>query len=79
MHATNLLIGKPKSGKTSLLYSLFSNKNCLKKVYHNFFLFQPEQSKHSLGQNNIFDTLPDENKFDELTYDNLAEVMDRII
>ena len=29
MHSTNLLIGKPKSGKTSLLYSLFQNKNCL--------------------------------------------------
>ena len=76
MHSTNLLIGKPKSGKTSLLYSLFSNKNCLKKVYHNIFLFQPEQSRHSLGKGNIFDTLPDENKFSELTYDNLAEVMD---
>ena len=78
LHSTNLLIGKPKSGKTSLLYSLFSNKNCLKRVYHNIFLFQPDQSRHSLGKGNIFDTLPDGNKFNELTYENLEEVMNII-
>jgi len=78
VHSTNLLIGKPKSGKTSLLYSLFSNKNCLKKVYHNVILFQPDQSRGSLGKGNIFDTLPEENKFNELTFENLDEVMNRI-
>jgi hypothetical protein len=78
MHSTNLLIGKPKSGKTSLLYSLFQNKNCLKRVYHNVFLFQPTQSTTSLGKNNIFATLPENNKYNELTYDNLDEVMQKI-
>jgi hypothetical protein len=78
MHSTNLLIGKPKSGKTSLLYALFQNKNCLKRVYHNVILFQPDQSRGSLGKGNIFDTLPDENKFNELTLENLEDVMNRV-
>ena len=37
-HSTNLLIGKPRSGKTSLLYSLFKSKHLLKKVFGNIFL-----------------------------------------
>ena len=78
VHSTNLLIGKPKSGKTSLLYSLFQNKNCLKRVYHNVILFQPEQIRGSLVKGNIFDTLPDENKYSELSYENLDEVMNRV-
>ena len=40
-HTTNLLIGKPRSGKTSLLFSLFENKEILRKVYHKIYIFQP--------------------------------------
>ena len=38
-HSTNLLIGKPRprSGKTSLLYSFFKSKHLLKKVFENIF------------------------------------------
>ena len=38
-HSTNLLIGKPRSGKTSLLYSLFKSKRLLKNVMKIFFYF----------------------------------------
>jgi len=76
-HSTNLLIGKPKSGKTSLLYSLFKSKKLFKKVYHNIFLFQPSASRASM-KDKLFDKLPDENKFDELTFDNLNYVVDTI-
>lgn len=76
-HSTNLLIGKPKSGKTSLLYSLFKSPLLFKKVYHNIFLFQPSASRASM-KDKLFDKLPDENKFDELTFENLSEVMDTI-
>ncbi len=40
-HETNLFIGKPKSGKTSLLYSFFKSPKLFRKVFHNVFLFQP--------------------------------------
>jgi DNA replication protein DnaC len=79
-HSVNLLIGKPGSGKTSLLYSLFkaSGKNKVyKKVFHNIYLFMPSQSRGSL-KDNIFDVLPDNKKYDELTYENLSDVLARI-
>ena len=79
-HSVNMLIGKPGSGKTSLLYSFFkgSGKNkILKKVFHNIYLFMPSQSRGSL-KDNIFEKLPDDKKFDELNYENLSGVLARI-
>jgi len=76
-HSTNILAGAPKSGKTSLLYSLFKSPQLMKKVYHNIFIFMPLASRMSM-KNNLFDKLPDENKFDELNFENLSEVLDRI-
>ena len=76
-HSTNLFIGRPGSGKTSLLYSFFKSKDLLKKVFHNVFLFQPSHSRASM-KDQLFNQLPDPQKFDELTYDNLNEVMETI-
>lgn len=79
--STNLLIGKPKSGKTSLLYSFFKGdkkKNkILKGVFSTIYLFQPENSRMSMTDN-IFETLPDDQKFSELTFENLFDVAERI-
>lgn len=76
-HSTNLLIGKPASGKTSLLVSLFNNKDCLKKCYHNIFLFQPSASETSIKQN-PFKELPDDQKFNELNYQSLELVYNKL-
>ena len=76
-HTTNLLIGKPRSGKTSLLYSLFQSSKCLKKCFHNIYLFQPSHSRGSM-KDKLFDKLPDDQKYEELDYESLDEVMDRI-
>jgi hypothetical protein len=79
-HSVNLLIGKPGSGKTSLLYSMFKGggkKKIFKKVFQNIYLFMPQQSRGSL-KDNIFDVLPDNKKYDELTEENLMDVMNRI-
>ena len=76
-HTTNLLIGKPRSGKTSLLYSLFKTSKCLKKCFHNIYLFQPSHSRGSM-KDKLFDKLPDDQKYEELDYESLDEVMDRI-
>ena len=74
-HATNLFIGKPGSGKTSLVVSLFKSKEIFKNVFHNIFLFRPIQSRASM-EDDIFESIP--NKYDELTYENLEEVMNQI-
>lgn len=76
-HSTNLFIGRPGSGKTSLLYSFFKSKELFAKVYHNIFLFQPSASRSSM-KDKLFDKLPDENKYEELSFENLNDVMTRI-
>jgi hypothetical protein len=77
-HTTNMFIGKPKSGKTSLLYSFMENKEILKKTYHRIYIFQPEPSRASMGTKNLFDKLPQDQLFNELNYENLDMVLDEI-
>jgi len=76
-HSTTLFVGKPKSGKTSLLYSFFKSKKLLKQCFENIFLFQPRHSRASM-KDKLFDQLDDNKKFDELTYENLKYVADTI-
>ena len=76
-HQSSLIVGKPQSGKTSFLYSLFKSKHILKKVYHKMFLFQPHQSRQSM-KDNIFSKLPEEQLYDELTLENLDDVMNKL-
>ena len=76
-HATNLFIGRPGSGKTSLLYSFFKSKELFAKVFHNIFLFQPSHSRASM-KDKLFDKLPVEQLFSELNYENLSAVMETI-
>lgn len=72
-HSTNMLIGKPKSGKTSLLTSLFMSKPALRGVYHNIITFMPNASSQSMSHN-CFDEVPEEHQFNELNVENLEQV-----
>ena len=74
-HSTTLFCGSPGSGKTSLINSMFSNP--FKKVFHKVFIFQPSHSRASIKKN-IFSGLPKNQFYDELTAENLLEVMDTI-
>lgn len=76
-HSTNLLIGRPKSGKTSLLHSLFSHKGLLRYCYNKVYLFQPIHSSRSIDDN-IFEKIPEDQIYHELTFDNLLAVKMRI-
>jgi len=76
-HSTNLLVGKPKSGKSSLMWGMLSSPKLLNRVYHNVYLFQPSHSRSSI-KNNIFKNHDKDKMFDELTFENLNEVMQRI-
>tara|TARA_R110001606_G_scaffold343217_1_gene491777 strand:- start:4356 stop:5078 length:723 start_codon:yes stop_codon:yes gene_type:complete len=76
-HSTNLLLGKPKSGKSSLLWAMFKNKKMLNKVFNNVYLFQPSHSRASI-KNDIFKKHDKEKMYDELTYENLEYVIDSI-
>lgn len=76
-HSTTLFIGRPKSGKTSLLYSFFKSKDVFKGTFDKIFLFQPEQSRASM-KDKLFDRIPDNQKYDELTLDNLNDVEENL-
>jgi len=76
-HSTNLLIGRPRSGKTSLLYSLFKSGKILKGCFHTIYIFQPKQSRASMSDK-LFDSLPEDQLFDELNFESLNEVLERI-
>jgi KaiC/GvpD/RAD55 family RecA-like ATPase len=76
-HSCNLVIGRPGSGKSSLLWGLFKSKDLLKKIFHKVIYFAPEASQKSV-KNNIFSTLPDSQRFDELTLTNLEDALAQI-
>ena len=76
-HSVNLIIGKPGSGKTNLLFSLFKSKKLMKKVYDKIFLFQPSLSRASM-KDKIFDSLPEDQTFDEMSLENLQIVNDSL-
>lgn len=76
-HSTTLMIGRPKSGKTSLLYSFFKSKDIFKNTFDKIFLFQPEQSRASM-KDKLFDRIPDDQKYEELTLENLNNVEENL-
>ena len=76
-HSTNLLLGKPRSGKSSLMWSMLKSKKMLNKVYDNVYLFQPSHSRDSI-KNNIFKKHSKDKMFDELTFEDLYGVVERI-
>ncbi len=71
------MIGKPRSGKTSLLHSFFENKEILYGVYHKIYIFQPQSSRANI-KNNVFSKLPDEQFYDELSAENMFDLMNNL-
>jgi len=76
-HSTTLMIGRPGSGKTSLIYSFFKSKNIFKNTFDKIFLFQPSQSRQSM-KDKLFDRIPDEQKYEELSLENLNDVEENL-
>ena len=76
-HSNTCFIGRPGSGKTSIVYSLFKSPKILRKVFHTVYLFQPSVSRASM-KDKLFDMLPANQKFEELSLENLQTVMNRI-
>lgn len=77
-HQSTLIIGRPQSGKTSFLYSLFKSKKLMKGLYNHIFLFQPQKSRNSMKDPLFEKGIPEERKFDELNFENLDHVINNL-
>jgi len=76
-HSCNLIVGKPASGKTNLMYQLMKSNQLMKKCFDKIYIFQPQPSRQSM-KDQLFEQLPDDQKFDELTADNLQYIKDNL-
>jgi len=75
LSTSSLIIGKPGSGKTTFLQSLFSSSSSgLRNKYSKIYLFCPPRSRESMLDGPL-DAIPEERIYDELNYDNLFEVI----
>lgn len=77
-HTCNCFLGRPRSGKTTLLNSMFSSKQLLKEVYHDIYLFQPSKSRANMSNDIWEEGIKKGHTFDELTQENLETVMQMI-
>lgn len=72
------LIGMGGSGKTSLVIGLINTPKNLKKVFHKIYLFMPASSQASMKKN-IFDKLPQEQKFEGVDFENLSHIYNTLL
>lgn len=72
------LIGKGGSGKTSLVIGLINTPKKLKKVFHKIYVFMPASSQASMKKN-IFDELPQEQKFEGVDFENLSQIYNTLL
>jgi GTPase SAR1 family protein len=71
-----LFLGRGGSGKTSLMTAFIKTKNLFYRVNHNIFLFMPSNSRNSM-KNNFFDkSIPEDQIFDNVSYEDLLNVYD---
>lgn len=73
----SLFLGKPGSGKTSLMVSLLNTPALFKRCFHRIYVFMPSHSRGSL-KNNIFEQLPENQLYDTLDVETINDVFERI-
>ena len=70
-----VLVGKPGSGKSSLATNIITNP--LRKKYHSIFIVIPKNSMNSYACN-PFQSIDEEQIFNDLTIDTLIEIYGRV-
>ena len=71
------IVGPAGSGKTSVMLSMIKSKDGYRKRFHKIICVIPSSSLNSLKANPLED-LPDNQKFEELTEDNLDDIIGMI-
>lgn len=72
-HTVSLFLGRAGSGKSTLLISMLQTPQLFKGVFHNIILFCPANSRASISNDFWAKNLPEEQIYDDLTMDSLAE------
>lgn len=75
--ATSLIVGKQGQGKSSLAMNLLKDKDGYKNVFDHIYIFLPATSKQNI-KNSPYEKIPQNQIYDELSYENLAEVFSKI-
>jgi len=70
----NGVIGKPASGKTSLIMSWLSSKKVFKKMFHHVLVVMPISSIKSMKKNPFKDH-PEEKMFNELNLSSIKKIL----
>jgi hypothetical protein len=73
-----LFLAKPGSGKTSQIVAFLNTPTLFKQVYHTIYLFMKPNSRTSIKGSFFDKEIPSDQVFDELTFDNLNNVFERI-
>ena len=74
------IIGKPGSGKTSLLVSFLTGKGpnkVFRKCFNHVLVVMPTPSRNSM-KHNIFENHPEDKLFDSLTFESLNEINNKL-
>ncbi len=71
-----LIIGKPGSGKTTLILSLVCKQGkCFNRKFDKVYVWSPSLIT---APDDPFELIPDDQKFEEATFDNISGVLDEI-
>jgi GTPase SAR1 family protein len=71
------IVGPAGSGKTSVMLSMVKSKDGYRKRFHKIIAVIPSSSLSSLKSNPL-DDLPDGQRFEELTYETLEDIIDMV-
>ena len=71
------IVGPAGSGKTSVMLSMVKSKDGYRKRFHKIIALIPSSSLASLASNPL-DDLPDGQRFEELTYETLADIIEMV-
>ena len=71
------IVGPAGSGKTSVMLSMVKSKDGYRKRFHKIIAVIPSSSLASLAVNPL-DDLPDGQRFEELTYESLADIIEMV-
>ena len=71
------IVGAPGSGKSSVMFSLIKSKDAYRKRFHKVIAVIPSSSLDSLKSNPLKD-LPEDQQFEDLSFENLEEIVDMV-